>query len=167
MLTRVLERERPHELREVTNEKFFRKTVSATFHGRDCFAPTGARLAKNPALFPKLGARVSSFRRIHVTTPEKRVGSVRGEIIYFDHFGNAFTNITGDLLKETKGMGRLVVRVNGKGVGRIRRFYSEVPPDQAVAVFSSTDILEIAVNQGSAKEKLKLREGAPVEVFKA
>ncbi len=165
LLTRVLAREKKQELRTVNNREFFLEKVSSTFHGRDCFAPTAARLAKDPSRFSRLGPRVSSFKKIEFPEPRRKGKQVLGEVVYFDHFGNAFTNITKNAIK--KGESRMAwrVRVKERLIGVVRRSYFEAPHGEAVPVFSSTDVLEIAVNQGSAREKLKLREGDRVEIF--
>ena len=161
LLTRVLGREKPHELRHVTHAGFFLRTISRTFHGRDCFAPTGARLAKNPGSFSKLGPRCRSFTRLHLSEPRCVRGRICGEIVYFDHFGNAFTNISDAFLK-TPHDGRIVVK--HKNLGPLRGSYFESAKGSALAVVSSTGWVEIAVNQGSAREKLHLKVGDPVEV---
>lgn len=162
LLTLILEKETKREIRHATNRKFFLKQVSSTFHGRDCFAPIAARLAKSSALFTKLGPRVSTFNRIKFPKPRKQGRKILGEITYFDHFGNAFTNLTrSDLPKKS---GSLHVAVKGKKIGVIRRSYFETACGKSVPVFSSTGILEIAVNQGSARRVLGLKEGDPVDV---
>jgi len=162
LLTRVLEKEKKYELRSVTNRSFFLKKVSSTFHGRDCFAPTAARLARNPSLFSRVGPPLNGFTRLELPRPVRRGQKVVGEILYFDHFGNAFTNISRGLLR-SKGHS-FQVRVKGRSLGRVRESYYQVAPGRPVAVFSSSDLLEIALNQGSARKKLGLREGAVVEV---
>ncbi len=164
LLTLILEKEKPGELRSVTNRRFFLPKVSSTFHGRDCFAPTAAWLAKKPALFSELGPRIGHFNRLTLPSPRITRGKVRGQILYFDRFGNAFTNITRSFLNSTGLRGRTGVRVKGKSLGPLQKSYFEVPKGKAVAVFSSTDILEIAVNHGSAEKKLGLKEGLPVEI---
>ncbi len=164
LLTLVLTGEPKAEIRTVTNRKFFRKQISSTFHGRDCFAPTAARLAQNPSLFSELGPRASNYKKLN--WPGARLIGKKwvGEIVYFDHFGNAFTNITEKLLGKAR-VGKTSVRLGRKEIGGLRRSYFEAPHGEVVAVLSSTGILEIAVNQGSARQKLKLKVGDKVEVF--
>lgn len=164
LLTRVLAKEKSYELRAVTNRKFFLKEISSTFHGRDCFAPAAARLAKDPPLFSRLGPRMKEFHRLEFPSPRVSARRVLGEILYFDYFGNAFTNISRGLLQTVFfGKKKFQVRVKGKEIGSLRHSYYQAPPGALLAVFSSTDLLEIAVNQGSAREKLKLREGDALE----
>ena len=164
LLTRVLEREKPHELRFVTDPSFFLKNVSSTFHGRDCFAPTGARLAKDPSDFKRLGPVTKERVTLDFGTPKRRDGVWVGEIFFFDHFGNAFVNISRTFLEKHGGKSSGRVKVNGRPLGPVRRSYFEVEKGNAVAVWSSVDLLEIAVNQGSAREKLKLKIGDTIEI---
>ena len=163
LLTLVLQKENKTEIRGVTNRKFFREKVSFTFHGRDCFAPTAAHLAKNPSRFRELGPRISAYQKLNFAAGRKIGKRLVGEIVYFDHFGNAFTNLTQEDLHKRTDPFRVVL--NKKSLGSIRRSYFEVPHGKVVAVFSSNGVLEIAVNQGSAREILKLKEGDPVEVL--
>ncbi len=162
LLTRVLAKERPYELRAVTNRDFFLPQVSSTFHGRDCFAPTAARLAGNPRRFSQLGPRTDEFKKLHLPEPRVGRGRIEGEILFFDYFGNAFTNISASLLEKRKGASDYGVAVGGQRIGRARRSYFEAPEGKPVAVISSSNLLEIAVNKGSAQKVLKLRRGAKV-----
>lgn len=165
LLTRILEKERKYELRVVTNSRFFLEKVSKTFHGRDCFAPTAARIAKEPSRFRELGPRLGRFKKLDFPSPNVTPKKIVGEIVYFDHFGNAFTNIHRKLLR---ACGKNVVprvRAGGKALGTMRSSYFEAKTGQVVAVISSTDLVEIAVNHGSAQKKLNLKEGDPIEIF--
>lgn len=163
ILARILEREKHYELRAVTNKEFFLKRVSSTFHGRDCFAPTAARLARNPTLFSSLGPRIKSLNQLHFPEAGLVKGKIVGEIVFFDHFGNAFTNISRKDLEASR-LRNPHIKVGGKPLGPIRNSYYEVARGKATALFSSSDWLEIAVNQGSALAKLRLKEGTKIEV---
>lgn len=127
--------------------------ASATFHGRDVFAPAAAAIARGEAL-ESLGETVVDplVRR----TPEPRRepdGTIVGEVILLDRFGNAVTNIF--------GLRAGVVEVAGNAIA-IRRTYADVPPGALVAVVGSTGFIEIAVRDGDAGRKLGLKRGAPV-----
>lgn len=167
LLTRVLQREKRSVLRFVSNRRFFLPKVSHTFHGRDCFAPAGARLWKKPALFSEMGPQTKRFVRLSFPEPRSENRKIRGEVLFFDHFGNAFVNISRELVREKIRGTQYQVRLKGKPLGLLRRTYSEVGRGQAVALFSSSDLLEIAVNQGSARNQLRLREGMKVEIERA
>ena len=75
VLSPVLEREGTFTLREVRNPKFFRKEVSATFHGRDKFAPVAAHLARagrsgRLKIFSRLGPVVRGYERLRWPRPQ-------------------------------------------------------------------------------------------------
>lgn len=127
--------------------------ASATFHGRDVFAPAAARLAGGSPL-EALGTTVETpvLRR----TPEaKRLadGTVAGEVITVDRFGNLITNLVAP-----RG-GSLVL---GDRVVPIVRSYGDVPAGAVVAVVGSSGLLEIAVRDGSAGARLGVTRGGAV-----
>ncbi|HKV51280.1 MAG TPA: SAM-dependent chlorinase/fluorinase [Gemmatimonadaceae bacterium] len=127
--------------------------ASATFHGRDVFAPAAARLAGGTPL-EALGTTFDApvLRR----TPEaKRLadGSVSGEVITVDRFGNLITNLVAP-----RG-GSVVL---GDRVVPIVRSYADVAAGDVVAVVGSSGLLEIAVRDGSAGDALRIARGAAV-----
>jgi S-adenosylmethionine hydrolase len=128
-------------------------TASATFHGRDVFAPAAAALARGESL-DSLGPTANSpiIRR----TPEPTRltdGSLEGQVIMIDRFGNAITNLFGLRAGSVSVLGRRV---------EIRKTYAEAKVGEAVAVVGSTGFIEIAIRDGSAAETLGLRRGSPI-----
>lgn len=127
--------------------------ASATFHGRDVFAPAAARLAAGEAL-DSLGAPFDTpvIRR----TPEPRRdadGTLHGEVIAIDHFGNAITNLAG-------ARGRSVV-VQDRRIP-IRPTYADFDAGEQGAVVGSSGFVEIVVRNGRAADQLKIERGTPV-----
>ena len=127
--------------------------ASATFHGRDVFAPAAARLASGVDV-DDLGQPLSDpvVRR----TPEPRRaanGDVVGEVIAIDRFGNAITNLV--------SMRAAGVMVAGRELP-LHRTYAEMRPGEAGAVVGSTGLIEIVVREGRASETLQLGRGAAV-----
>ena len=118
--------------------------LSASFHGRDLFAPVAARLARGEAV--EEGA---------VAAP---VGADWSddlpEVIYVDDFGNAVTGLRASVVDSRAGL-----VIDGRRLPRARTF-ADVPVGQAFCYENSSGLLEIAVNQGSAAETLGLRVGA-------
>lgn len=126
--------------------------ASATFHGRDVFAPAAAAIAREA--LASLGGEVRDpvVRR----TPEAHRdadGAITGEVIVVDRFGNAVTNLL--------GLRGGVVEVAG-AVIPVRRTYAEANSGAPVAVVGSTGFIEIAVRDGDAARTLGLSRGAPV-----
>lgn len=127
--------------------------ASATFHGRDVFAPAAAALARGEAL-DSLGVSASSPIIRRTPEPTRRAdGALQGEVILVDRFGNAVTNLIGFRGGTLDANGARVV---------IRHTYSEAAPGDAVAVAGSTGFLEIAVRDGHAARILGLARGTRV-----
>lgn len=163
LLTPVLDCERPLEIRRVRNQKyFFKQTPSPTFHGRDIFSAVAAHLSLNPRVMEKLGDKTRALYSLNLPKVQRSKSAVSGEIIYFDHFGNAMTNIQRDHAAEDFWRGA-TVEVNGKNLGRIQKTYG-TSPKQMVGLFSSSDLLEIAFACGSARDKGRLQVGDQVVV---
>jgi len=131
------------------------ETVAPTFHGRDVFAPAAAALATGARL-RDLGPpmRNPTVRR----TPEPvrlHDGSLQGEIIALDRFGNAITNLV--------GLHGGTIEIDGTELP-VRRTYSDAAPGRAVALVGSTGFVEIAVRKGNAAAQLGLSRGALVRL---
>ncbi len=134
----------------LTAERFFLTPRSATFHGRDVFAPVAAALA------PVVG----DMDRVDVPAPRVDAGGVRGEVVYVDHFGNLVTNVDAGLLPP----GGCRVRIGGTRIDGVAASYTAVAPGAPVAVVNSWGLLEVAVRDGRADVVLGLRRGAPIRV---
>jgi S-adenosylmethionine hydrolase len=127
--------------------------ASATFHGRDIFAPAAAALARGDSL-ESLGAEARSPIVRRTPEPVRRPdGAVDGEVILVDRFGNAVTNLLG-MRGGTIEVGRYEIAV--------RRTYSEVPVGEPVALVGSMGFIEIGVRDGDAARELGLARGATV-----
>jgi S-adenosylmethionine hydrolase len=141
------------------------RPVSATFHGRDVFAPAAARLSlgEPPAAFCR-PAR-DPVRR-EWPAPEQREETIRGAVIYVDRFGNGITNLAPAELSPPGSEG-WCFRVAGRELHGPSPAYFAAPVGEPVVVLGSTGLYEIAVNQGSAAALLELQIGSPVEVVAA
>ncbi len=127
-------------------------SASPTFHGRDVFAPAAAQLAAGVPL-DQLGAPHDPLR---LRTPQPRRaadGSLHGELLTIDRFGNAITNLAA---RDTGS-----VEVAGQRV-RIVRTYGEAIPGELIALVGSSGLLEIAVRDGHAAARLRLARGQGV-----
>lgn len=122
--------------------------LSASFHGRDLFAPVAACIARGDAV---PGLVVDPAERILPGWPPELA-----QVIYIDHYGNAMTGIRAASLE-----GDVELEV---GVHRLRRAgtFSEVPPGEAFWYENANGLVEIAVNQGHAATRLGLSLGERV-----
>jgi S-adenosylmethionine hydrolase len=132
---------------------------SATFHGRDLFAPVAGWLAAggDPAA---LGPIVGDPVRLPWPAALLRGDEVHGECLTADPFGNVLTSVRA---VDLGGAAPRDVRVAGHGARFVRTF-GEGAPGELVALVGSSGRLEIAVREGSAARVLGVHRGAPVAV---
>ena len=162
VLSLALAKERIKSIHRLTNEKFFLQPVSQTFHGRDVFAPVAAHLCEGVAI-RKFGPEQKYFTRLDWSGPRQNRGTLQGEVVYIDRFGNAITNIGSVVLAQSK-QSSLAIFVKQKRLCPMKDFYQAVPSGRPVGVIGSSGFLEIAVNGGSAAQKFGLKIGDAVEV---
>lgn len=123
--------------------------LSATFHGRDLFAPIAAEIAADR--FPEARLTPASLEVQFDAADLPR-------ILYIDHFGNAWTGIRGGLAETGNA-----VEVKGQTLAW-RRTFSEAAKGEAFWYVNSAGLVEIAVNRGNAAELLGLKVGDPVRL---
>lgn len=157
----------PSELRRAVvsleNPVYFLHPVSATFHGRDVFAPVAAHLANGlePAF---LGPRVEEIIELAWPPVVRRDdGSIEGQVVYQDRFGNLITNLEGSHLRDFPP-GEVWLTIGSSMIHGIVPTYGAVPPGELAALVNSWGLLEIAVRNGSAAHNLGLGVGARVTV---
>jgi hypothetical protein len=124
--------------------------LSASFHGRDLFAPQAALIARGVA--PQGQKRASeTVRRPH--WPDDFAA-----IVYVDHYGNAITG-----LRAASHAPGARLRAGGRTISRARTF-DDVVPGEALWYENSNGLAEIAVNLGRASDSLGLAVGAEIFV---
>jgi S-adenosyl-L-methionine hydrolase (adenosine-forming) len=146
------------EAYHIQNNRLFLKSVSQTFHGRDIFAPVAARLASGTPL-EAVGTRISDFIRKPLPVPRREGRKIVGTVLRIDKFGNVITNVRRSDLSPS-----FTMRVAGMPITRLCANFSEAEPGEFFAVEGSTGYIEIALNQASAADRLKLASGAEIEV---
>jgi S-adenosylmethionine hydrolase len=134
---------------------------SATFHGRDIFAPVAAEIASGRLPPDALGEPVAELIPGWIEEPTLAAGQVSGVVVTVDHFGNLITNIDASLLA---GIAHPVVRVGGRELP-LRRTYSDVRPGDYLALVNSFGVVEVARAEQSAASGLGLDRGAPVSIL--
>jgi len=152
----------PPVVHRVSEPRYWRHPVSATFHGRDIFAPVAGHLSLG--LAPDfVGPVVTEWARLQARPP--RFDDDRrewiGEVIFVDEFGNLITNLAPSVLD-----GPAKVTVAGQLISRQVRTYGEAEAGTLVVLISSTGIVEIAVAGGSAANLLRSKVGTQVIVAK-
>ena len=149
---------------ELTNPRLFLNPVSVTFHGRDIFAPAAAYLSKG--LSPReVGEEINEYQKVSIPVPHIGEKIIRGNIIYFDFFGNAVTNINRSHLNIIGKKEFLKVKIGEKVIPKIFHHYQEVEKGKPLALIGSSELLEISVREGNASKLLDLKEGDEVIVL--
>jgi S-adenosylmethionine hydrolase len=133
--------------------------ASATFHGRDVFAPTAAALVEGAAP-ESLGPAAGALERLPIPAPRETPAGIEGEVVHVDAFGNLLTNLPADLLPRLVAAGRLVV--GRHEVTRVVGTYGDAAPGEIVALVGSQGVIEAAVVQGRAEAALAAGIGTRV-----
>ncbi len=147
-------------IREVSNDAYFNKPVSPTFHGRDIFAPVAAHLARGlspqrvgPIIKPVSSDLTSIFRL------SDKPGRYQGEIIHIDAFGNIITNAT---LK--KKPSAISVRIGKRTISRYFDTYTHAPEAIPFLLMGSSQLLEVSIKNGSAAELLRAKLNQKISI---
>jgi len=129
------------------------KSLSASFHGRDLFAPAAARIA---AAGNDWREGLSKPLPQSLPLPGADWPDDLPSVIHIDGFGNAMTGI-----RAAKLPSGLTVAVNGRKIQKAITF-SDLPKGDVFWYENSIGLVEIAVNQGRAAEFLKLEIGSAI-----
>lgn len=148
----------------IAERSLMRASVSHTFHGRDVFAPVAAHLAAGTPI-ASVGPLVGDPVRLPL--PEARVteDQVQGEVLFADTFGNLVTNIEVSQLPKGE-LASLAVEIGWARIEGVHRTYADAERQAMVAVIGSSGRLEVAVREGSALQRLGLKQprGTPIKV---
>ena len=164
LISCVLARHDPEQVVSLENEKYFLHPVSATFNGRDIFAPVAAHVAKGVPL-AELGPEIGDpclfeLRRPAIATyPSGTV--LEGEIVHVDHFGNLVTNFDREYLPDVPN---LRIRVARRVINGLTPTYSEAITGELIALIGSFGQLEISIVNGNAAHKLRAKVGDEVTI---
>lgn len=179
VLSYVLNELGSNEAYHLENPNYRLPKLSASFHGRDLFAPAAAYVAAGvlPSTF---GGKVNDL--VSLPVPRLIVGStqIEGEVLHIDRFGNLVTSIgilesSADELRLVPWLGDRIARmtissrkahivVKGRQIVGIKKTYDDVLPGELIAMVGSGGYLEVAVNQGHAADELAARSGDAVTV---
>lgn len=141
----------------ITNPRYRLKRVSSTFHGRDIFAPAAAHLSRGLPI-RRLGPSLKRLVTLDVAFPvRERDGSLRGAVLHVDAFGNLVTNI-----RKEDAKGDITVEVAGKSIPKLSETFADAVG--LLALWGSSDYLEIAVRNGNAAALLGVKRGDPALV---
>lgn len=152
-----------------TTNRLKNSDSSYTFHGRDVYAYTGARLASGTIPFEKVGSQV--LREVHRISYQKAIfenGIVKGNIPVLDvQYGNVWTNI------DRKTLAKLSAKIGDKlnitiykegklvttGVVTLSNTFADVAVGENLAYMNSLGNFAVGINQASFSEKYKVYSG--------
>jgi len=163
VLSMVYSREQ-HKVRLISNERYFRKPVSRTFHGRDIFAPVAAHLAAGVAP-SRMGKFIQDHLRPSFEKPQrtgKRTWS--GRILRIDRFGNIITNFHVSDFPDLERK-NFSLAIGPQQAGVLAHNYSECGAGELFVIAGSSGYLEVSVNQESAAKAIGCETGAPAELM--
>lgn len=148
---------------QITNEKFFRKPVSSTFHGRDVFAPVAAALSTGTPS-KEFGPPLESIVTLAPLLPRAMADGIKGTIIHIDRFGNCITNFTGEHINEERIAAGAKLIVNKREITSLRKFFADQsgPKDELFMLFGSAGFVEIAAQNASAAAILSAKRADTV-----
>jgi S-adenosylmethionine hydrolase len=166
---------------EISQSPFRLEPISATFHGRDLFAPIAAHLAAGTAL-ADVGEPVPIESLVTLGPPPVRVegGQLIARVAYIDGFGNAALGAATDDLaalglvsaspaspntfRPTATSARVSLAGGNAVDANWARTFDSTPAGEVMLYEDSFGVLAIAVSQGSAAERLGLRTGDVVRI---
>ncbi len=148
---------------ELTAPEYRLPDVSATFHGRDIFAPAAAHVAAGvppERLGPPVDVR--DLERVTAPAPSVRPGAITTEVLMTDHFGNIQLTARADTLAEAGFVDGQQVTVHmgeARHIAVIGRTFEDVENGELILLVDSAGMLALAINRASAATKLGLVRG--------
>lgn len=133
---------------------------SATFHGRDIFAPVAADLASGRLTIADIAVKTNDWTPGWIDEPDVSKGKVAGVVVTVDTFGNLISNIDADLLAE---FNEPIAEIGGHHI-EMRTTYGRAKPGDYLALINSFGVVEVARAEGSAADGLGSARGAPLIV---
>lgn len=152
---------------KVTRCQFIKYGPSSTFHGRDIFAFTAAKIAQGHKL-SEVGPPLPAIARLEVPDPGFSTKSVTCSVLYVDSFGNVVTNISESSkqyrFRESRHFKILVGNGENQQDGFTVRSYSDIPVGRLGLLRGSQGYLEIALREASAAARLRVKSLDSLEI---
>ena len=149
----------------LTQPRYWLKTISRTFEGRDIMAPVAAYLAGGGVL-SRLGVPMGRVTPLALPTVRRVGATLRGHVVHLDAFGNLITNLSGELVGAGSASRGMVLRYKGRRA-RVVSSYAAGRPEELIAVVGSLGLIELAVRGASAAWQCTAARGDEVELVTA
>jgi S-adenosylmethionine hydrolase len=142
----------------LTNHNYQLPNISATFHGRDIFAPAAAHLANGVPL-NKLGPSAINLVRLDF---DLKPQTGMGRVIHIDRFGNLILNITAQDIDDPE---HITLTIGRETIQSLSHTFADVEEGELLAyVGSLKDHIEIAIRNGNAAQALGIHVGDVVKI---
>ena len=155
----------PFTVYEIANPNLMLRTVSNTFHGRDIFTPVAANIL-NGITFEQIGPIISDYIDLNYGEFKIIDKTAIGKVIYVDNFGNIISNIDGFRLRQFLDYGQKIFLSIGKKKIEIPfvKSYNFIKKGEILATIGSSNLFEIALNQGNACKKLGIKADDEIKI---
>jgi S-adenosylmethionine hydrolase len=166
ILAYVFNKEENFKAYEITAAHYFRKPISATFHGRDIFAPIAAWISRDIPLH-QFGPVVEQPVRLKVPAVTRvQDALIQGAILAVDNFGNLITNLRPENVPVYSSAESPACKMvaGQREITAFRTTFGEGAPGELFVIPGSSGYLEIVMRDKSAATELHLTPGAPVGV---
>ena len=153
---------------EITNRQYALGRVSATFHGRDVFAPAAAHLARGIHL-QELGAAIDPGDLVRLEIPQPEVGPrrLRATCLYVDRFGNMQLNLTRQHLLDCGIEPPMQVEIEYRGdryYAAAARTFADARPGEIILYEDAYENVALAISGGNAAETMNVTAGAEIRI---
>ncbi len=159
LLTLVLDKEKPEEIREVNNPVYFLEETSSTFEARDKMASVAAWVSLGIST-SEFGPECHRFVKLNYRKPVQTNNQITGSIIYVDKFGNGITDIKFewfDQLRQRFPEKKIILQVKERKIAGFSLNYTSGPDNEVFFLQGSLGYLEVALKKGSASLELNFK----------
>ncbi len=120
------------------------------FPAKKMLIPAAARILRGEDV-ESFATPVDQFKKALSLTAVLETNLIKGNIVHFDSYGNAITNIHKSLFDRYEKDAPFVIHFRREEykIDRIHNTYNEVPQGERVAIFNESGLLEIAINRGA------------------
>jgi S-adenosyl-L-methionine hydrolase (adenosine-forming) len=152
--------ERNTDVYEIKNKDFILNRISSTFHGRDIFAPVAAHLASgvHPSAF---GPKIVNPVYLADIFPDIINGVLTGEVVMFDRFGNAITNIDFEIFNDFITTNPFKIHIGNMTFSSINQSYYE---QNFTCLINSSGYIEFGCYMGSFAKETGIKKKDTVRV---
>ncbi len=157
VLSLALQEENIEKIVEIENQEFLLKSDNNTFHGRDIFAPVAAYISRGVDI-SLFGRQINKINEINLPKVIKKNGEIIGQILMFDKFGNAITNLENLPQKMKRAWVRDIP------IKKVANNFQEGDRQFPSLIKGSFGLYEIFLKEDSAKDKLNLNVGDPIRI---